>query len=157
METVRYSWEPWRFGFVEAPPPCSDAGNSVGEDASGDADSAAGGGLPSFVSERFHAVILRSAARWTFTNNQCDSAQEDTAGWSSARLATVRSGIWLPRVVDEPRPAPGSWTGLGGMAEGTREFLSAWEDYRAKVEEYRELDDERVLVLVRASGRGTCG
>ena len=40
------------------------------------------------------------------------------------------------------------------MAEGTREFLSAWEDYRAEVEEYRELDDERILVLHRRSGRG---
>jgi ketosteroid isomerase-like protein len=51
-------------------------------------------------------------------------------------------------------PNPGSWTGIGGMVEGTREFLSAWEDYRAEVEEYRELDDERVLVLVSARGRG---
>jgi ketosteroid isomerase-like protein len=51
-------------------------------------------------------------------------------------------------------PTPGSWTGLGGMAEGTREFLSAWEDYRAEVEDYRELDDERVLVLLRYRGRG---
>ena len=28
-------------------------------------------------------------------------------------------------------------------------FLSAWEDLRAEPEEYRELDDERVLVLIR--------
>jgi ketosteroid isomerase-like protein len=51
-------------------------------------------------------------------------------------------------------PSPGRWKGLTGMAEGTREFLSAWEDYRAEVEEYRELDDERILVLHRRSGRG---
>jgi hypothetical protein len=33
-------------------------------------------------------------------------------------------------------------------------ILSAWEGYRVEVEEYRELDDERVLVLTRRLGRG---
>jgi ketosteroid isomerase-like protein len=51
-------------------------------------------------------------------------------------------------------PAPGHWTGLAGIAEGWRTFLSAWEDLRAEAEEYRELDAERVLVLVHWSGRG---
>jgi ketosteroid isomerase-like protein len=51
-------------------------------------------------------------------------------------------------------PTPGSWTGLAGMTEGWREFLGAWEDFRIEVDEYRELDDERILVLTRHSGRG---
>jgi ketosteroid isomerase-like protein len=51
-------------------------------------------------------------------------------------------------------PAPGSWTGSDGMAEGFGDFLSAWEDFRVKAEEFRELDGERVLVLVHQSGRG---
>ena len=52
-------------------------------------------------------------------------------------------------------PAPGSWTGLAGMAEGWRSFLSAWEDFHGEgVEEYRELDHERVLVFHSWSGRG---
>jgi ketosteroid isomerase-like protein len=51
-------------------------------------------------------------------------------------------------------PAPGSWTGRPGLAEGWRSFLSAWEDWRGEAEEYRELDGERVLVLLNASGRG---
>ena len=51
-------------------------------------------------------------------------------------------------------PAPGSWTGLTGMAEGWRDFLGAWEQWRVEVEEYRELDGERVLVLNRWHGRG---
>jgi hypothetical protein len=33
-------------------------------------------------------------------------------------------------------------------------MLSAWEDYRIEAVECRELDDERVLVFARASGRG---
>jgi ketosteroid isomerase-like protein len=51
-------------------------------------------------------------------------------------------------------PSPGSWKGLAGLTEGFRDWLSAWEEFRPEVEEYRELDDERVLVLVRLSGRG---
>jgi ketosteroid isomerase-like protein len=51
-------------------------------------------------------------------------------------------------------PDPGGWTGVAGMAEGFRDFLDAWEDFGVEAEEYRELDDERVLVLIRRSGRG---
>jgi ketosteroid isomerase-like protein len=46
------------------------------------------------------------------------------------------------------------WRGVQGMAEGYREWLRAWRDFRAEPEEYIELDDERVLVLVHNSGRG---
>jgi Transglycosylase SLT domain/D-alanyl-D-alanine carboxypeptidase/Putative Flp pilus-assembly TadE/G-like len=58
----RYSWEPWHYGFVEGPPPCSEAGNSIG--ATGDGEAASSGGLPSFVPARFREPIVRSAARW---------------------------------------------------------------------------------------------
>jgi hypothetical protein len=51
-------------------------------------------------------------------------------------------------------PTPGSWKGLAGMAEGFRDFVSAWEGFRVEADEYRELDDERVLVLSHFSGRG---
>jgi ketosteroid isomerase-like protein len=51
-------------------------------------------------------------------------------------------------------PNPGSWTGLAGMAEGSRGFLDAWDEFRTTPEAYRELDDERVLVLVDWTARG---
>ena len=51
-------------------------------------------------------------------------------------------------------PNPGRSTGLAGMAEGWRDLLGAWEEFRQEAEEYRELDDERVLVLFQFSGRG---
>ena len=51
-------------------------------------------------------------------------------------------------------PTPGTWRGLAGMAEGWRDFLSAWEDFRAVIEGCRGLDDGRVLVLGRWRGRG---
>jgi ketosteroid isomerase-like protein len=51
-------------------------------------------------------------------------------------------------------PDPGSWTGLAGMAEGMRSWISAWSDFRVEADEYRELDAERVLVLSRLVVRG---
>jgi ketosteroid isomerase-like protein len=47
-----------------------------------------------------------------------------------------------------------TWTGVTGMADGWRAVLSAFDDWRAVPDEIRELDDERVLVLLQASGRG---
>jgi hypothetical protein len=40
------------------------------------------------------------------------------------------------------------------MVEGFRELVVAWEDWRPYADEFRELDDERVLVLDHFSGRG---
>jgi ketosteroid isomerase-like protein len=51
-------------------------------------------------------------------------------------------------------PNPGSFTGVEQMVEAWRDFLGAWDEVRPHVEAYRELDDERVLVLVRYEGRG---
>jgi ketosteroid isomerase-like protein len=51
-------------------------------------------------------------------------------------------------------PTLGSWTGLSAMADGWREYLSTWEDYRVEAEKYRELDDGRVLVFHLSMGRG---
>jgi ketosteroid isomerase-like protein len=50
--------------------------------------------------------------------------------------------------------SPGQRTGLKSMAAGWREFLQDWDDFRAKADEYRELDDERVLALHHFFGRG---
>jgi hypothetical protein len=51
-------------------------------------------------------------------------------------------------------PSPGRWTGLASAAEGIREVLNAWKDFQTVADEYRELDDERVLVLGHLLGRG---
>jgi 2-(1,2-epoxy-1,2-dihydrophenyl)acetyl-CoA isomerase len=51
-------------------------------------------------------------------------------------------------------PDPGSWRGLGGIAEGWRGWLGAWDHYGAEADDYRELDPGRVLVLGRMRGRG---
>ena len=51
-------------------------------------------------------------------------------------------------------PVTGTRTGMAGLGEEAHVVLGAWEDVRVKADEYRELDDERVLVLVRLFGRG---
>jgi ketosteroid isomerase-like protein len=50
-------------------------------------------------------------------------------------------------------PEPGSRTGLAARpwAEG---FLNVWDSLRFEANEYRELDDGRVLVFYRIRGRG---
>jgi ketosteroid isomerase-like protein len=51
-------------------------------------------------------------------------------------------------------PSPGTWKGLTGMAESVRDYLGVWKDFGMEAEEYRELDRERVLVLLLRRGRG---
>ena len=48
----------------------------------------------------------------------------------------------------------GRWTGVTGMQEGIQGVLAAWDDARTYPDEYREIDDERVLVLTHRTGRG---
>jgi ketosteroid isomerase-like protein len=49
---------------------------------------------------------------------------------------------------------PGRWTGVAAMRERSRDLLSAWEDFHIEVDAYRDLDDERVLVLWKFRGHG---
>src|SRR5437588_6163187 len=51
-------------------------------------------------------------------------------------------------------PTAGSWKGLTGMRESFGEMLGAWDDFRAEAEEYRPVDEERVVVLTHFRGRG---
>ena len=67
------------------------------------------------------------------------------------------SANWAHREIEFVRvdgPAPGSWTGLAGMASAWRDVLGAWDEHRTEAEDYRELDEGRVLVLSRNSARG---
>ena len=67
-----------------------------------------------------------------------------SAGWAHPEIEYVGAD----------GPAPGGSTGLAGMAEAFRDWLSTWEEWRVEAEEYRELDGERVLVLFHFSARG---
>ena len=51
-------------------------------------------------------------------------------------------------------PALGDWRGVTGLRQCLHELLNPWEQWRTRADAYRELDDERVLVLDHFSGRG---
>jgi ketosteroid isomerase-like protein len=68
-----------------------------------------------------------------------------------------RSAEWAhPEIalVSADGPIRGTWTGVAAMAEAWRETMSAFEELRVEPDEYRALDDERVLVLLHFGGRG---
>jgi ketosteroid isomerase-like protein len=48
----------------------------------------------------------------------------------------------------------GRWKGLREMSDAWGEMLSAWEGLSARIDDVFELDDGRVLVLMRNRGRG---
>jgi ketosteroid isomerase-like protein len=68
-----------------------------------------------------------------------------SAEWAHPEIAFVMTG---------GAPADGTWKGLAGMAAGFGEFLRQWADLRITAEKYRELDDQRVLVLDHPRGHG---
>ncbi len=71
-----------------------------------------------------------------------------------------RSAEWAHPEIDyviADGPSPGRWTGLARMAETFRGNLIGWKDFRIEADDYRELDDERILVLTRSTARGRAG
>jgi ketosteroid isomerase-like protein len=76
------------------------------------------------------------------------------AAWERGDYSSARWADPEIEYVHADGPSPGHWKGLDALATGAREWLNAWEEYRHEAEEYRELDDQRVLVLIRWSGRG---
>jgi ketosteroid isomerase-like protein len=83
--------------------------------------------------------LVRSLyARW-------ERGDYSSSGWAHPEIEWV--------IADGPDP--GTWRGLAGMAAGFRSSMGGvFRDVRAEVEEYRELDTERVLVLEWRRARG---
>jgi ketosteroid isomerase-like protein len=48
----------------------------------------------------------------------------------------------------------GTWTGIVEMGRAWGKMVNAWDDLAASPEEFRELDGDRVLVLLHNTGRG---
>jgi ketosteroid isomerase-like protein len=76
-------------------------------------------------------------------------ADWERGDWSSAAWAHPEIKYVM---VDEPGER--TVTGLAAMTDAWRGFLTSWRDYRVEPVEYRELDAERVVVIVRAFGQG---
>ena len=69
--------------------------------------------------------------------------------WSSADWADPDIEFTVVGGLDS-----GSWKGVAAMAEAWATQLRAWQDLRAVPEEFRQLDGDRVLVLMKNEGRG---
>ena len=66
-----------------------------------------------------------------------------------------RSGEWAdPEIEFSVVDGAVGMSEPGGTAEFIRDIWSVWEDYRVMADEFRELDDDRVLVLVHIAGVG---
>ena len=76
------------------------------------------------------------------------------AAWDRGDFSSTEWAHPEIELVNDDGPALGTYKGVAAMVEGWRDFLGAWEDYRVEVEEYRELDGDRVLVLMLHCGRG---
>jgi ketosteroid isomerase-like protein len=83
-----------------------------------------------------------------------DLAQSIFAAWGRGDYSSAAWARPEIELVAADGPSPGTWKGLAGIAEGMRDLLNAWNDLRIVGHEFCELDDGRVLVLARFSGRG---
>jgi ketosteroid isomerase-like protein len=88
------------------------------------------------------------------TSANVDLVRSIFAAWERGDFSSAEWADPEIEYVIADGPSPGIWTGLAGMAQANRDFLSAWEEWHGKVYECRELDGERVLVLVDFKGRG---
>jgi hypothetical protein len=80
----RYSWEPWHFGYVAGPAPCSAAAESVSAPEEG---GGGGEGLPAFVPAQYRAPLLRSAARWNVSAALLAAQLEAESGFNPHALS----------------------------------------------------------------------
>ena len=112
-----------------------------------------------------HRVGLKASARV-----RAFSADSDDAAWTASAngelVRSVRSpwergdfsSTWWAHPEIEyvlvDGPSPGRWTGRAAMAKAFHGVLSAYAEYQVTAEEFRELDEERVLVLHSYMGRG---
>ncbi|HEV2923553.1 MAG TPA: nuclear transport factor 2 family protein [Solirubrobacteraceae bacterium] len=76
------------------------------------------------------------------------------AAWSRGDYSSADWAHPDVKFVAADGPATGTWSGMIGLSEATRDAIDSLDDARIQPEDYRELDGERVLVLVRYSGRG---
>jgi ketosteroid isomerase-like protein len=87
-------------------------------------------------------------------SSNLDLVRSIYAAWERGDFSSTEWAHPEIELVIADGPSPGRWTGPGGIAEGWRGFLNAWEDFRVVVDGYRELDQERVLVVTRGTARG---
>ena len=76
------------------------------------------------------------------------------AEWERGDYSSAAWAVADIECVFSDGPSPRRSRGLAAMAEASRDYLSAFEEYHQEAKEFRALDSARVLVLVQRSGRG---
>jgi ketosteroid isomerase-like protein len=76
------------------------------------------------------------------------------ARWEQGDFSNVDWADSEIELVVRDGTSPGEWKGTAGMAAAWREVLNAYDELRAIADSYRELDRDRILVLIRNTGRG---
>jgi ketosteroid isomerase-like protein len=76
------------------------------------------------------------------------------AAWDRGDFSTAEWAHPDIEYVIADGPEPGSYRGLDAMTAAWRDRTIPWAHVRVEAEKYRELDDERVLVLSHWAGRG---
>jgi len=87
------------------------------------------------------------------TSANVDLVRSIYAAWERGDYSSAEWADPQIEFVHADGPAPDSWRGPEGLAEGTRAWINVWEGMRAQAEDYRDLDGGRVLVLAHYSGR----
>jgi ketosteroid isomerase-like protein len=101
--------------------------------------------------EALEAVGLSEQAK---SKENVEIVRSICAAWERGDYSSTEWADPDIELVFSDGPAPGNAKGLAGMAAAWREFLNAWDEFHQQAEGYLELDDERVLVSFRFSGRG---
>jgi ketosteroid isomerase-like protein len=88
------------------------------------------------------------------TSSNLDLVRSIYAAWA---LGDFSSAGWAHPEIEfgfADGPEPGRWTGREEMSQRYGDWLRGWKDFRAVPEEYFVVDDDRILVFVRNTGRG---
>ena len=83
-----------------------------------------------------------------------DLVKSISAGWERGEYGSVEWADEQIEFVIADGPEPAQVRGRDTLAANLVGFQDAWEEYHSRVEQCCELDEERVLVLTYATGRG---
>jgi ketosteroid isomerase-like protein len=91
---------------------------------------------------------------WLISSANLDLVRSLYAAWERGDYGSAEWADPDIEFVTIGGPEQSKGTGVKALAQSWRDFRSAGGDYRAEADEYRELDDGRVLVLLHAAARG---